>query len=59
MGSGMGGNLFLISDAVLFVREALLTAGTPAARVADAAVMGTYTVAQLLLIDGLFPRTHH
>ncbi|WP_269208249.1 lysoplasmalogenase family protein [Corynebacterium efficiens] len=55
----MGGNLFLISDAVLFVREALLTAGTPAARVADAAVMGTYTVAQLLLIDGLFPRTHH
>lgn len=58
-GLGHGGNLFLISDAVLCVREALLTPGTPAARVADAAVMGTYTVAQLLLIDGLFPRAHH
>lgn len=53
-GLGHGGNLFLISDAVLFARETLLTPGTPAARVADAMVMGTYTVAQLLLIDGLF-----
>ena len=54
-GLGHGGNLFLISDAVLFARETLLAPGTTIARVADAAVMGTYTVAQLLLIDGLFP----
>lgn len=53
-GLGHGGNLFILSDAVLLTREALLRDNTPAARVADAAVMGTYTVAQLLLIDGLF-----
>ncbi len=58
-GLGHGGNLFLLSDAVLFARETLLTPGTTAARVADAAVMGTYTVAQLLLIDALFPRDNH
>lgn len=54
-GLGHGGNLFLISDAVLFARETLLEKETAASRVADAVVMGTYTVAQLLLIDGLFP----
>lgn len=54
-GLGHGGNLFLISDAVLFARETLLEDNTPSSRLADAIVMGTYTVAQLLLIDGLFP----
>lgn len=54
-GLGHGGNLFLISDAVLFARDTLQEDNTVASRVADAVVMGTYTVAQLLLIDGLFP----
>lgn len=54
-GLGHGGNLFLISDVVLFARDILLEEGTVASHVADAIVMGTYTVAQLLLIDGLFP----
>lgn len=53
-GLGHGGNLFLVSDAVLISRETLLASGTTAARLADAVVMGTYTVAQLLLIHGLF-----
>lgn len=53
-GMGHGGNLFLISDAVLFARELFLEDGTVAAQFADGAVMGTYTIAQLLLVDGLF-----
>lgn len=54
LGLGHGGNLFLVSDALLFGREVLTTAGTWPARLADAGVMGTYTIAQLLLVDGLF-----
>ncbi|WP_245670333.1 lysoplasmalogenase [Corynebacterium crudilactis] len=55
-GLGHGGNLFLISDAVLFAREMFLSEGTPAAQCADGMVMGTYTIAQLLLVDGLFSK---
>lgn len=57
LGLGHGGNLFLISDALLISRELLLREGSWAAKVAEAGVMGTYTTAQLLLVDGLFPAT--
>lgn len=56
LGLGHGGNLFLVSDALLFSREVLTTGGSWPARIADAGVMGTYVIAQLLLIDGLFSR---
>lgn len=59
LGLGHGGNLFLVSDALLFTREVLTTADTWPARLADAGVMGTYTVAQLLLVDGLFSEYGH
>lgn len=54
LGLGPGGNLFLISDALLFSREMLAAADSRPARLADAGVMGTYAIAQLLLVDGLF-----
>lgn len=57
LGLGHGGNLFLVSDALLFTREVLTTAGTWSARLADAGVMKTSTVAQLLLVNGLFPES--
>lgn len=61
-GLSHGGNLFLLSDAVLCVRE-LLPVGENAdsqglGRIADGIVMGTYTLAQVLLIDGLFQQNH-
>lgn len=54
-GLSHGGNLFVLSDAVLLGREAVLEPDSTLGRLADAVVMGTYTIAQLLLIDGLFP----
>jgi len=56
-GAGHGGNLFLVSDAVLFVRELVLEDSSHLQRLADGAVMGTYTLAQLLLVDALFGDT--
>lgn len=54
-GLSHGGNLFVISDAVLLTREALPAPGAVPGQLADAVVMGTYTIAQLLLVDGLHP----
>lgn len=51
-GIGHGGNLFLISDALLLLR-AMVGEGGLAGRILDAGVMDTYTAAQLLLTDGL------
>ncbi|GFK17674.1 MAG: lysoplasmalogenase [Corynebacterium glutamicum] len=56
-GAGHGGNLFLISDAVLFVRELVLEDSSHLQHLADGVVMGTYTLAQLLLVDALFGDT--
>ncbi|WP_231598823.1 lysoplasmalogenase [Corynebacterium occultum] len=55
LGLGHGGNLFLLSDALLIGRELLLGREGWPAKLADAGVMGTYTIAQMLLVDGLFP----
>ncbi|SDR95211.1 lysoplasmalogenase [Corynebacterium timonense] len=51
-GLGHGGNLFLISDALLVLRTLIGDEGL-LARALDACVMDTYTVAQLLLVEGL------
>ena len=56
-GLSHGGNLFLVSDAVLCVRELLLEdSESSIASIADGIVMSTYTLAQLLLVDGLFSK---
>ncbi|MGP6175518.1 lysoplasmalogenase [Corynebacterium sp. A21] len=55
LGIGHGGNLFLLSDALLISRELLFKEDSFSARILDAMVMDTYTIAQLLLVDGLFP----
>lgn len=52
LGIGHGGNLFLVSDALLMLR-ALVGEDTVVGKLLDAGVMDTYTAAQLLLVDGL------
>lgn len=57
-GLSHGGNLFLLSDVLLSLRETLPTGGAASregfvGRVLDAAVMETYCDAQLLLVSGL------
>lgn len=56
-GISHGYNLFLVSDAVLCMRELLLEDDQKLARLSDGFIMGTYVVAQLLLVDGLFPKS--
>ena len=51
-GVGHGGNLFLVSDALLMLR-ALVGEDSVVGKVLDAGVMDTYTAAQLLLVDGI------
>lgn len=57
LGISHGYNLFLVSDAVLCMRELLLEDDQKLARASDGFIMGTYVVAQLLLVDGLFPKS--
>nr|WP_240393967.1 lysoplasmalogenase [Corynebacterium lactis] len=51
-GLGHGGNLFLISDALLMLRKMVDEQGI-VGRLLNAAVMDTYTMAQLFLVEGL------
>ena len=51
-GVGHGGNLFLVSDAMLMLR-ALVGEDSVVGKLLDAGVMDTYTAAQLLLVDGI------
>jgi len=51
-GVGHGGNLFLVSDALLMLR-ALVGEDSVVGKLLDAGVMDTYTAAQLLLVDGI------
>lgn len=51
-GIGHGGNLFLLSDALLMLR-ALIGEDSVLGKLLDAGVMDTYTAAQLLLVDGI------
>ena len=51
-GLGHGANLFLISDVLLMTRKLVDEEGL-LGRLLNAAVMDTYTVAQLLLVEGL------
>lgn len=51
-GLGHGGNLFLISDALLMARKMFAEEGV-VGKLLNAAVMDTYTVAQLFLVEGL------
>ena len=51
-GIGHGGNLFLISDALLMLRALVGEEGV-VGKLLDAGVMDTYTAAQLLLVDGI------
>lgn len=51
-GIGHGGNLFLVSDALLMLR-ALVGEDSVVGKLLDAGVMDTYTAAQLLLVDGI------
>ena len=51
-GIGHGGNLFLVSDALLMLRALVGEEGV-VGKLLDAGVMDTYTAAQLLLVDGL------
>ena len=50
-GIGHGGNLFLVSDALLMLRALVGEEGV-VGKLLDAGVMDTYTAAQLLLVDG-------
>lgn len=52
-GLGHGGNLFLVSDALILLRTIGLGRDSVAGRVTDAGVMVTYLIAQLLIVDGL------
>ncbi|MEX3528287.1 lysoplasmalogenase [Corynebacterium xerosis] len=51
-GIGHGGNLFLVSDALLMLRALVGEEGV-VGKLLDAGVMDTYTAAQLLLVDGI------
>lgn len=51
-GLGHGGNLFLISDVLLMARKMFAEEGV-VGKLLNAAVMDTYTVAQLFLVEGL------
>lgn len=51
-GLGHGGNLFLISDTLLMARKLVDEQGV-VGRLLNAAVMDTYTMAQVLLVEGL------
>lgn len=51
-GLGHGGNLFLISDTLLMARKMFAEEGV-VGKLLNAAVMDTYTVAQLFLVEGL------
>lgn len=54
-GTGHGGNLFLISDLLLLIREVGPEFSPLVRQLTNAAVMATYTLAQLMLTDGLIP----
>lgn len=63
-GLSHGGNLFLLSDALLMLREALPSRGRASregavGKLLDAAVMETYCDAQLLLVNGLMETEAH
>ncbi|MBV7295996.1 lysoplasmalogenase [Corynebacterium sp. TAE3-ERU12] len=49
---GLGGNMFMLSDALLMLRAAI-GEDTRAGHILDGGVMDTYALAQMLLIDGL------
>ena len=51
-GIGHGGNVFLVSDALLMLRALVGEEGV-VGKLLDAGVMDTYTAAQLLLVDGI------
>lgn len=51
-GLGHGGNLFLVSDTLLMARKMFAEEGV-VGKLLNAAVMDTYTVAQLFLVEGL------
>ncbi|AIN82978.1 MULTISPECIES: lysoplasmalogenase [Corynebacterium] len=51
-GLGHGGNLFLISDTLLMARKMFAEEGV-VGKLLNAAVMDTYTMAQLFLVEGL------
>lgn len=51
--TGIGGSLFVASDALLLARIAFLLRQPRLHALADALVMATYTAAQLLLVDGI------
>lgn len=51
--AALGGNLFVLSDALILGRLTLLKEGSRIDALTDAAVMATYTAAQLLLVDGV------
>ena len=51
-GLGHGGNLFLISDTLLMARKMFAEDGV-VGKLLNAAVMDTYTMAQLFLVEGL------
>lgn len=54
-GLGHGGNLFLISDSLLLARKVVDETGI-VGKLLNAAVMDTYTMAQLFLVEGLLAR---
>lgn len=51
--AALGGNLFVLSDALILGRLTLLKEGSRIDALTDAGVMATYTVAQLLLVDSV------
>ncbi len=51
--AALGGNLFVLSDALILGRLTLLKEGSRIDALTDAAVMATYTAAQFLLVDGV------
>lgn len=51
--AGTGGLLFVVSDGLILARMALLKQKSSVDALVDGAVMGTYVVAQMLLVDHL------
>lgn len=51
--AALGGNLFVISDALILARLTLLNDSPKLSALVDGAVMATYVAAQLLLVDAL------
>lgn len=51
--AALGGNLFVVSDALILARLTLLNGAPKLNALVDGAVMATYVAAQLLLVDAL------